>query len=284
MKTILLCGLVLISSTLNYAQATTTTTITTTTTTTTKDGVTETSNSPIATEKGPTASTQKSASTFRLSILGGPAFPNNFETSYEIKPQGNYKQQNNWPIDLASIPDNNNMSFGYGLELYIPANNWFGFSIGYKALSEIKGDDIEVSFLGQSSSGSLENGTYIASQLSLLYANLQLNLSEAFHFYGGVNMSSGTLKMASDQLSQSVSMDLEGAMGFQIGAGFNITDNLALYIQYDQLQFSPDENNNFIKTLLESSFSQVGLSPTLELAENYSTSVVQAGVRLDLVF
>ena len=278
MRSIILCGLILISTTLNYAQ--------TTTTTTTTDGSTETSNSPIVTEKeaAPQQASKKSASKFRLSMLGGPAFSNNFETSYEMKFQGNYNQQNNWVMGLASIPDKDNMSFGYGLELYIPANERFGFSIGYKALSAIKGYDIEVSSMGQSNHGPIGNGTCIASQLSLIYANLQLNISEAFHVYGGVNMSSGTLELASDQFNQSVSMDLEGAMGFQIGAGFNLTNNLALYVQYDQLQFSPDENNDFVKTLLEASFSQASLSPTFELAENYSTSVVQAGIRLDLVF
>ena len=79
-------------------------------------------------------------------------------------------------------------------------------------------------------------------------------------------------------------MDLEGSMGFQIGAGFNLLDNLALYIQYDQLQFTPDEDNDLVKQFLQEAFSQSGMSTSLELAEDYSLSVIQAGVRLDIGF
>ena len=82
------------------------------------------------------AASQQASKKKRIKIsfegVGGPSFPNNLETSYELKLQGFDFQQNNWVMDFASIPDKENMSFGDGLELYIPANERFGFLSGTK--------------------------------------------------------------------------------------------------------------------------------------------------------
>ena len=110
-------------------------------------------------------------------------------------------------------------------------------------------------------------------------------MSEAFHIYGGVNFPTvAKLTFGNDYSASTVSMDLEGVMGFQLGAGFNLTNNLALYIQYDQLNFSPDSKNDLVKNLLKSAFSQSGFNTDLELAKDYNMSVVEAGVRLDIGF
>ena len=92
----------------------------------------------------------------------------------------------NQPIALALIPSKDDVPFSYGLEFYIPANDRFGFSFGYKAYSEQKNWDGKISFMGQSQETSFGNGTYISYEISQLYANLQLNLSEAFHVYGAL--------------------------------------------------------------------------------------------------
>ena len=273
---------------IGHAQTTTVTTTTTTTTTTTDASPAakqvKTTDSVVNEKpKSQDVSTKKKQD-FRISFYGASSFPNDFETSYETKLQNNYYQQMNQPINLALIPSKDDVPFSYGLEFYIPANDRFGFSFGYKAYSEQKNWDGKISFMGQSQETNFGNGTYISYEISQLYANLQLNLSEAFHVYGGVNFPTGKLIFANEFFNSGSSMDLEGSMGFQIGAGFNLLDNLALYIQYDQLQFTPDENNDLVKQVLQEAFSQSGMSTSLELAEDYSLSVVQAGVRLDIGF
>ena len=161
---------------------------------------------------------------------------------------------------------------GYGAEVFLPFNNRFGISLGYKELREIVYKEANVVGPNQNDDVILRNE--VISSYSIGYLNLVLYLGKAFHIYGGANVLTTPVSfesIASDSSGYEAGMKV----GWQAGAGYKLTDFLALFAQYDVYYFA-GQGNRYLKIDNKIFY----LNDEFEMF----TAVIQAGLRLDLGF
>lgn len=140
--------------------------------------------------------------------------------------------------------------------------NSFKYSIGLLLNSSMEYDRYNLNLGGADTTlhdkGSLRYG--------LMYANLIYELSSKFYLLGGFNISlpkfddggpfayNGTLSNG-QIVSTRIELEDEGGLGYQVGAGLSILDNLSAEVVYENINMSPGESGTYSNASTETEFS-----------------------------
>ncbi len=258
---ITLIAVALICSSLTYGSSTT---ITTTTTTTA--GVTTVTKVIDNNQLNKAIQVENNTVQPRLSVFGAYSSLANLYVPLSLK---NRRKSINYEASFA--PSEQSVS-GYGAELFLPFNNRFGVSIGYKSTGEVFYQDVQMAGLNQDEKVTLPN--QMVTKFDVAYLNLVLHFGTSLHVYGGFNY------LISPPSFETLGVSKEAAetglkMGWQAGLGYNITSFMAVFAQYDVYYFTPSGQAN-------GRLNIDGTQYFVNTDEDTFTSIVQAGIRLDL--
>tara|TARA_A100001015_G_C14986161_1_gene711622 strand:+ start:65 stop:862 length:798 start_codon:yes stop_codon:yes gene_type:complete len=259
---ITLIGVALICSSLAYG---TTTTITTTTTTT--SGVTTVTKVVENKEvKELKKQTEVDMVKPRLSLFGAYTSLTNLYVPLTLK-----SRRNSVSYDANFQPSEEHV-VGYGAELYLPFNNRFGISIGYKTTGEIGFQDINLN------GGDIDQDVTLSDQIitkyDVAYLNLVLYFGKSLQVYGGFNYLTSPPSFESIYVNNEAP-DSGLKMGWQAGLGYNLNSVIAVFAQYDVYYFLPSDESS-------RSLNINGTSYVLNTQSDTFTAVIQAGIRLDI--
>ena len=206
----------------------------------------------------------------RLSVFGGLNNAGNISTQYENENGGIY--------DVEFEPDKDGIPSFYGVEAFVPIFKKAGIAAGYKQFSDIITSEITVDASQEANTIYKLAYETFTTKINTFYINLECQLNPMVYVFGGLNFPSIEFIYNRDETPDfteaTIKSDLKSAIGLQVGAGYQLSEFLAVFAQVDFYSMYPKSDADDV-------WLQVWQKEGATGDSNFYISNILIGARLD---